>query len=78
MIKCDIQVPDSLRNKFSIYQPIFKNVDISINDIGPYMKAYAQKHNLMKTKRKCLIGSFLGKGFITNYTFGKMVFRTWN
>ena len=64
MIKCDIHVPDNLKEKFSIYQPIFKNVDISIDDIGPYMKAYAQKHNLMKSKRKCLIGSYWGKDIL--------------
>ena len=64
MIRCDIQVPNSLKDYFSVYQPIFKNVEISIDDIGPYMKAYAQEHNLMKTKRKCLIGSFWGKDLL--------------
>ena len=41
MIECDIHVPPELRPYFSEMQPIFKNANVSRDDIGPYMRQYA-------------------------------------
>ena len=38
MIECDIHVPPELRPYFSEMQPIFKNANVSRDDIGPYMR----------------------------------------
>ena len=33
-IECDIEVPDQLKEYFSQMTPIFKNVDVCLNDVG--------------------------------------------
>ena len=43
----DIRVPEHLKEKFSERCPIFKNTEISLEDIGEYMKAYAEEHKIM-------------------------------
>ncbi|XP_078701249.1 uncharacterized protein LOC144927591 [Branchiostoma floridae x Branchiostoma belcheri] len=60
-VECDIEVPADRKSHFSEMPPIFKNVDISIDDIGDYMKAYAEEHNLMSKPRRSLIGSMFGQ-----------------
>ena len=59
-VEVDIHVPDELKQKFSEMTPIFKNVDISLDDIGPHMKAFAQQHECMPRPRRALIGSYRG------------------
>ena len=41
--------------------PIFENVDISLEDIGSYMKQYGEEHGFMKQPRRSLISSHFGK-----------------
>ena len=41
--------------------PIFENVDISLEDIGSYMKQYGEEHGFMKQPRLSLISSHFGK-----------------
>ena len=60
MIECDIHVPPELRPYFSEMQPIFKNANVSRDDIGPYMRQYAEEHDIMSTPRRMLVGSFHG------------------
>jgi len=43
-VECDIHVPDHLRDKFSEMSPIFKNMEISREDI---MKKFAEERNIM-------------------------------
>ena len=59
-VECDIHVPDDLIEKFGEMCPIFKNVEISRNDIGEYMKSYAENNNIMAQPRRSLIGSLHG------------------
>ena len=42
-VQCDTEMPEHLREKFANFPPIFKNTDVSRNDIGPLMKEYAEK-----------------------------------
>ena len=60
MIECDIHVPPELRPYFSEMQPIFKNANVSRDDIGPYMRQYAEEHNILTKPRRMLVGSFHG------------------
>ncbi|KAJ8031107.1 hypothetical protein HOLleu_27721 [Holothuria leucospilota] len=60
-IECDIHVPDELKPTFAEMCPIFKNTDISIDDIGEHMKNFALERKIMKKPRKSLIGSMFGK-----------------
>ena len=52
VVECDIRVPSHLNQKFSEMPPIFKNTDICREDIGPYMQAFAEEHNLMPRPRR--------------------------
>ena len=58
---CDIRVPDHLKDYFAEMAPVFKNVEVSIDDVGPYMKNVCQKLGEFKTSRRSLIGSYFGK-----------------
>ena len=61
LVECDIRVPDTLLQDFAEMPPIFKNTEISRNDIGDHMKAYAEKEGLMNKPRRSLIGSMFGR-----------------
>ena len=61
LIRCDIKVPENLRDHFSEMPPIYKNTEVSREDIGPFMRAYAEEKNLLKQPRRTLIGSFIGE-----------------
>ena len=60
-VEVDIRVPEHLKEKFSEMCPIFKNTNISRDDIGHFKKAYAEKHNIMAQPRRSLIGSMKGE-----------------
>ena len=58
---CDIHVPENLKEYFAEMTPVFKNVKVSIDDVGPYMKNVCQNLDEFKTSRRSLIGSYFGK-----------------
>jgi len=60
-VEVDIRVPEHLKEKFSEMCPIVKNTEISHDDIGEFMKAYAEEHNIMAQPRRSLIGSMKGE-----------------
>ena len=41
-VQCNLTVPDELKPTFLNFPPIFKNIDVSRNDIREYMKNYAK------------------------------------
>ena len=47
-VQGDLIVPDELKPTFSSFPPIFKNIDVCRNDIGEYMKNYAEENDLLK------------------------------
>ena len=55
-VECDIHVPEHLRDNFSEMCPIFKNTDVSRDDIGEFMKAYAEENDVMHRPRRSLMG----------------------
>ncbi|KAK3705281.1 hypothetical protein QZH41_008170 [Actinostola sp. cb2023] len=64
VVECDIRVPEHLKPKFSEMCPIFKNVEISREDIGQYMKDFAEEYNIMPRPRRSLIGSFFAENIL--------------
>ena len=46
IVECDISVPEHLRSYFAEMQPIFKNANISRDDIGEFMYSYAVQHEI--------------------------------
>ena len=41
-------------------QPVFKNISLIREDLGPFMRRYAEEHNIMSTPRRMLVGSYRG------------------
>lgn len=60
LVLCDIEVPEDQREYFAEMPPIFKNTQVSIDDIGETMAEYAKQHNTMSSPRRMLIGSMYG------------------
>ena len=50
-------MPEELKNKFSIFPPIFKNTNVGRHDIGLLMD-YAEKEELLCQPRRMLISSY--------------------
>ena len=60
-VECDIEVPDYLKEYFSEMTPIFKNVDVCLDDVGEFMQNYAKEQNIKDVPCHLLIGSYFGK-----------------
>ena len=60
MVECDIRVPEHLQDHFAEMQPVFKNVTVTRDDIGPFMRQYAGENDIMSAPRRMLVGSFHG------------------
>ena len=60
-VECDIEVLDHLKYYFSEMTPIFKNVDVCLNDVGELMQEYAKQHNIKDIPCRFLIGSYFSK-----------------
>ena len=60
LIECDVCVPEELREHFGEMQPVFKNIHLTRDDLGPFMRRYAEEHDIMTTPRRMLVGSFHG------------------
>ena len=58
---CDVSVPEHLKPFFVEMLPVFKNVNVTIDDVGDYMKNVCQNLGEFKTPRRSLIGSYFGK-----------------
>ena len=58
VVDCSIEVPERLRDKFGEFSLIFKNQEVSLEDIGPHLKDFAHEHNLLKKLRRMLMSSF--------------------
>ena len=61
MVECDVRVPEHLQDHFAEMQPIFKNTTVTRDDIGPFMRQYAEEHDIMSTPRRMLVGSYRGE-----------------
>ena len=51
-LEVDIKVPDHLNPTFAEMPPIFKNIEVTRDDIGDHMKTYAEERNVMNQPRK--------------------------
>ena len=61
MVECDVRVPEHLQDQFAEMQPIFKNVTVTRDDIGPFMRQYAEENDIMSAPRRMLVGSYRGE-----------------
>ena len=60
MVECDIHVPEHLQDHFAEMEPVFKNVTVTRDDIGPFMRQYTEENDIMSAPRRMLVGSFHG------------------
>ena len=63
-VKCDIHVPEHLLEHFAAFPPIFKNTEITMNDIGDHMREYCRSISREKCVDKALISSMKGEGIV--------------
>ena len=63
--KCDIEKLENVREAFANFAPIFKNINVGRDDIGPSMKEYAKNEGISTQPRRMLRSSyFLENGTI--------------
>ena len=60
MVECAVCVLEELQDYFSEMQPVFKNASVTRDDIGPFMRQYAEEHDILSKPRVMLVGSFRG------------------
>ena len=60
MVECDVRLPEELQYYFSEMQHVFKNASVTRDDIGPFMRQYAEEHDILSKPRVMLVGSFRG------------------
>ena len=60
MIQCDIRLPEELRAHFAEMQRLFKNVDLTRDDLGPFLRQYAEDRDIMARPRRILVRNFHG------------------
>jgi hypothetical protein len=58
LVLVDIRTPDHLKERFAELPPIFKNTEVCREDIGDFMKAYAEKTGTLKHPTRMLISSY--------------------
>ena len=58
------RVPDHLKPHFAQFQPIFKNVDVGRDDVGPLTAGLCEKYGYLKKPAKTLISSYFGKNVL--------------
>ena len=73
MVECDVRVPEELQDYFSEMQPVFKNASVTRDDIGPFMRQYAEEHEILSKPRVMLVGSFPGVKML----LATPLLRTW-
>ena len=63
-VECDIRTPEHLKKQFAQLPPIFKNTEVSRDDIGNFMRDYCEKFNVLKHPSKLLISSYFAEKIV--------------
>ena len=56
-VQCVLEVPEELYERFANFPPIFKNSNVGREDIGDFMRGYAEKNDLLMKPQRMLISS---------------------
>ena len=56
-IKCDVEVPESLRTKFATFPAAFKNTSVIKNDIADLLINYAEEERIRSQNQKMWISN---------------------
>ena len=68
LVQCDIHVPQHMKSYFAQFPPVFKNTNVSLEDVGPHMKRICERYGFLKTPRRTLISSFFGEEMLLTTT----------
>ena len=60
-VECDIHVPSEKWEYFKEMSPIFKNTEVSRDDLDGHMKTFAQEEGFLKRPQRYLVGSMKGE-----------------
>ena len=60
-IECDIRVPEALKDKFSEMGPVFKNVEVSRDQLSEHMLSFAKEEEFLCRPQRMLVGSLFGE-----------------
>ena len=63
-IKLSIRVPDELIPKYSEFPPIFKDIEIKLEDIGPTMQEFCEATTRTTGVKRSLLSSMKGEGIV--------------
>ena len=61
LVVCDVHVPEHLKSYYAQFPPVFKNVTVSLEDVGPHTKQLCERYGYLKKPQRTLITSFFGK-----------------
>ena len=61
LVECDISVPPHLKAHFAEMTPIFKNIKISLDDVGETMRQFVRENKLISQPCQSLIRSYVGE-----------------
>ena len=61
LVVCDVHVPEHLKSYYAQFPPVFKNVGVSLEDVGPHTKQLCERYGYLKKPQRTLITSFFGK-----------------
>ena len=61
LVQCDVRVPDHLKSYFAQFLPVFKNAMVSLEDVGPHMRALCEHYGVLNKPRRTLISSYYGE-----------------
>ena len=60
-VQCDIEIPENLREGLAKFSPIFKNINVGGDGIGPFVNENIEKEGFLTQRRRILISSFFGE-----------------
>ena len=58
-VQCGIEVPGNLLEASANFPPIFKNINVERDDIGPFMEKHAEKEGISTQPRRLLRSSYI-------------------
>ena len=67
-VQCDTEVPENLRENVAYFPSIFEITSVSDNDIGDFMRKYAEEGRKMSQPRKKLLSSYTSQKKNTDYS----------
>ena len=77
MVECDVRVPEELQDYFSEMQPVFKNASVTRDDIGPFMRQYAEEHDILSKPRVMLVVAFVVSRSCSQHPLLRWYPRAW-